>query len=116
MVYLLYHLIGLLFFDVTLWYYIIIILIWDHRWFSSFNLRSLIVLCLSSGGINLSLTICSSFASEWFFGEVFETFVILPAILSPIKSPVTSAVFWNALFEEVLSESVADCLALSRSF
>ena len=52
----------------------------------------------------------SSYASELFFGEVFETLVILSAILFPIKSPVASAVFLIALFEAVSSASVADCL------
>ena len=45
-----------------------------------------------SGGIYLSLSI-SSFVSELFFVEVFETFVFLSAILFPIKSPAASAVF-----------------------
>ena len=36
---------------------------------------------------------------------------MLSAILLPIKSPVVSAVFWTALFEVVLSASVADYLA-----
>ena len=76
----------------------------------------MIILCLSSGGINLSIGISFSFVSELSFGEVFETFVNLSAILLPIKSPVASAVFWIALFEAVLSASVADCLAWSRSF
>ena len=54
----------------------------------------------------------------------FKTFVILPScdlatastILLPIKSPAASAVFWIALFETVLSASVADYLVWSRSF
>ena len=58
--------------------------------------------------------------SEVFWDEVLETFVILLAILLPIKS----AIFWIALFEVVLSASAAtlvahgaaDCLAWSRSF
>ena len=49
--------------------------------------------CLISEGINLPLSISSSFVSELFFGEVFETVVILSAILFRIKSPVASAVF-----------------------
>ena len=69
-----------------------------------------------SEGINIFLSISSSFVSELFLGEVFGTFVILPAILLPVKSLVASAVSWIALFEGGLSASVADCLPLSRSF
>ena len=43
-------------------------------------------------------------------------FVNLLAILLPIKEPVDSAVFWIALFEVVLSASVTDFLAWSKSF
>ena len=46
----------------------------------------------------------------------FEKFVILSAILLPIKLPVASAVFLIALFDAVFGESVADFLALSRVF
>ena len=75
------------------------------------NLGSLIILCLSSEGIYPSLSVSSSFISEFFFGEVVETLVILPAILFLIKSAVSSAVFLIALFEAVRSASVADFLA-----
>ena len=51
-----------------------------------------------------------------FCSEVFEIFVILLAILLPIKSHVASAVFFITLFELVLSASVADYLATSKSF
>ena len=70
-----------------------IILILDHQKFSFFNLRSSIILCLSSGDIYLSLNISSSFVSGLFFGEVYENLLNLLAILFPIKSPNTSAVF-----------------------
>ena len=40
--------------------------------------------------------------SELFCGDSFETFVILLAVLLPIKSPVASAVFLFSLFEVVL--------------
>ena len=44
-----------------------------------------------SSGIYLS---CSSvIVSELFFGELPDNFVIILAILLPIKSPVASAVF-----------------------
>ena len=81
------------------------------------NLRSSINLCLCSGGIYISLSISSSlFVSELSLGEMFETFVTLSAILFPVKSLVDSAVFRIALFEAVLSASVADFFARSRSF
>ena len=77
---------------------------------SSFNHRLSIIFCLNSWDIYFSPSI-SSFVSELLCSEVFEGFAILSAILFPIKSPVGSAVFWMNLFEEVLSASVADCLA-----
>ena len=61
----------------------------------------------------ICLTIFSSFFSELFLGEVSETLVILSAILFPMKLPVVSAVLQ---IEAVLSPSVADCLARSKSF
>ena len=55
------------------------------------------IFCLCSGDIYLSLGISLSFSfvtvSELFSCEVFGTFVILLAILLPIKSRVASAVF-----------------------
>ena len=68
------------------------------------NLRSLIISCLSSGDIYLSLGISLSWSfvtvSELVYCEICETFVILPSYnlattsvnLLPIKSPVASAV------------------------
>ena len=65
--------------------------------FYNFNLSSSIISCISSGDTHLSLGISLSCSfvtvSTIFCCEVFETFVILLAILSPIKSPVVSAVF-----------------------
>ena len=49
--------------------------------------------------------------SRLFCGELLDALVILSAILLPIKSLVTSAVFWIALFEALLSASIADYLA-----
>ena len=84
MVDLLYYLTSLFFFDVTVLYYYI-------------NLRSSITFCLSSGDIYLSFGISLScsfvIVSELFCNERLGTFVILLAILLPIKSPVASAVF-----------------------
>ena len=50
--------------------------------------------------------------SELFCYEFFEIFVILSAVLLPIKPPVASAVFRIALFEAVSNASAAECLAL----
>ena len=54
--------------------------------------------------------------SEIFCGKDFKTFVILSAILLPIKSPVASAVFWIVLSEAVFCVPAADCLTWSISF
>ena len=82
------YLTNLLFFDILLLDYYI-------------NLRS-IVLCLFSEDISLSLGICLSCSivtvSELFLGEILEAFLILLAILLPLKSPVASAVFWISIF------------------
>ena len=79
-----YYLTNLLFSYIPLLYYYI-------------NLRSSIIFCLSSGDIYLSFGISLSrsflIISELFCGKLLETFVILLAILLPIKSPVASAVF-----------------------
>ena len=66
--------------------------------------------------LSLGISLSCSFLTELFCGDVCETFVILSAILLPVKSPVASAVFWIGLFEAVLGASVADCLAWLRSF
>ena len=77
------------------------------------NLNSSIIYCLSCGDVYLFFgAFISSFCNS--LGDFFETFGILSAILLPIKSPVTSAVFLIALFEAVFIESVVDFLALSR--
>ena len=84
MVDLVYYLRNLLFLNIPLLYYYI-------------NLRSSIIFCLSSEDIYLSLDISLScsfvLVSELFCSELLETFVILLAILLPIKSPVASVVF-----------------------
>ena len=56
------------------------------------NLRSSKIFCLSSKDIYLSLS-SSSFVTELFCGEVFETFANLSAILLSIKSTAASAIF-----------------------
>ena len=89
------------------------------------NLNSSIICCLFSGNLyfcfDYSLSNFMFPASllavfELLCGEVFEAFVIPSAILSPIKSPFVSVVFWISLFQVVLSASVVDFLALSKSF
>ena len=85
-----------------------------------FNLKSSVISCLSSGDIYLSWGISLLFSfitvSKLFCCEFCKTFMILLAILFPIKSPVAYAVFSMNLFEEFLGASVADCLAWSISF
>ena len=87
---LLYHLISLLFFDITLFYY--------------YSNLSLLIVCFFfflrymhiSVGISLSSPIFpSSFVtiSELLYSEVFGTFEIISAVLLLIKSPVYSVAF-----------------------
>ena len=100
MVDLVYCLTNLLFFDIPLLYYYT-------------NLNSSIICCLSSGDMYLFLwVVISTSSSVSSFGnfllDFLEALVILSAILLPIKSPVASAVFWIALFEAVISASVAN--------
>ena len=57
---------------------------------------------------NPAFSVSFSTVSELFCGEFLETFVILCALLLPIKLPVTTAVLWIAIFESVLSASVAN--------
>ena len=69
--------------------------------------------------ISLAISIFSnSFiaTSELFCGEFFETFVILSAVLLPIKSSVAYAIFWIAFLRAVLTNSLADCYQWFRSF
>ena len=75
------------------------------------NLESSIIFCLCSGEIYLFLINSSSFVSELFSDEVFQTLLTLSATLFPIKSPVASDVFFFFLFEALLSVSVTDCSA-----
>ena len=100
MVNLVYCLTNSLFFDIPLLYYYV-------------NVRSLGVCYLISWDIHLSLSspiFCFSFITvpELFCGKVFETFMILSAILFLIKSPFISAAFKIALFEAVLNAFAAE--------
>ena len=100
MIDLVYYLITLLFFNIPLLYYYI-------------NLRSSIICYLSSEDICHSLGIYLSclfvIIPELFCRKVFDIFLILSAILLPIKSPVASVVLRITFFEVVLSVSVANC-------
>ena len=87
--------------------------------------RPSIIFFLRGGNyVGISLSFSFLTASWIILLRSFKTFVILPSydlatastILLPIKSPAASAVFWIALFETVLSASVADYLVWSRSF
>ena len=77
---------NLIFFGIPLLYYYI-------------NLNSLIICCLSCGDIYLSFGILllasfdCNFVAGNFSEDFFEEFVILSAILLPIKSPIASDVF-----------------------
>ena len=60
------------------------------------------IFCLLFGDSNLSLGISLSCSSvtvyELFFCQLYKVFGILLVILSPIRSPVFSAVLWINLF------------------
>ena len=81
---LVFYITNLLFFNIPLLYYYI-------------DFRSIIFFCLFSGDIYLSLGIYLSrlfvTLSILLFYKVFETFVVLPAILLPMKPPVVSDMF-----------------------
>ena len=74
------HLSNFLLFGIQLLYYYI-------------NLNSSISCCLSCGDIYLSfgISLLASFRGNSL--DFFDTLLLLSAILSPIKSPVASAVF-----------------------
>ena len=81
MIDLVYYLKNLSFFDIPLLYYYI-------------NLRLSIIFCFCSRDIciylGISLSCSFVIVSELFCGELLQTFVILLAILLPIKSTVAS--------------------------
>ena len=64
------------------------------------NLNSSIICCLSSGDIYLPFGISLLVSFE----STFEDFVILSAILLPIKSSVASAVFFFFFFFDIYSK------------
>ena len=77
-------------------------------------LSSSLICVLFSGNLYLSFGISIYFF--FFLGNSHEYFVSLLEILLPIKSSVTSALFWVTLLEVVLRASVAYFSAWSRSF
>ena len=96
--------------------FLFFILMLDYHYFSVFVLDIYIYIYIYIFVYTcLSLSISFSFVSELLFGEVFETLVILSAILFQIKSLVAS-VFWIVLLEAVLSASLGDCCAWSINF
>ena len=70
--------------------------------------------------LSLGISLLTSFKGNYFecksVEDIFETLVILSAVLLPIKSTVDSAVFLIDLFQAVFIASVADFLALPTSF
>ena len=90
------------------WYYInVLICLFEFCYYIINHLRyqSSIFFCLFSSDIYLSLGISLS----------CSIFSVSVSILFPVKWSVATAAFWVALFEVVLSASLADCLAWSRS-
>ena len=102
MVDLLYYLITLMLFDISLLYY-------------QMNLRSSTIFCHVPGGLYLSTGITLAClvltVPELFYDENLEIFFILLETLLPIKLPVASAILCIIFLEIVLSTCVADCLA-----
>ena len=93
--------------------------------YSTFILISKIIFCLFSEDIylsfGLSLSNCEFFVSlqlslSYFGVNLLRLLLIFLAILLPFKPPIISVVLWISLFEKVLSEFVADCLAWWRGF
>ena len=119
-----YYLTNLLFFHIPLTYYYINLWSSTISCLSSVDIHILHIhtyiysVYLFSGIFQSSPIFHASFVTvfELFYGEGLQTFVILIAILLPVKSPVASAVLWSALSEVVLSASVANCLAWWGSF
>ena len=85
------------------------------------SLNSSIICCLFSGDMYLSFGVSDSsftsiFCDRNFVEEFFETLVILSPILLLIKSPITSAIFWIALFEVVFIACIVDFLQYEGFF
>ena len=78
------------------------------------NLRSSIICCLFSGGMYVSSGFSFGFFSGFSFVLPIE--VILSAILFPIKSHVSSAVFCTTLLQTVFAASILVFVAVSINF
>ena len=89
----------IIFFNFPLWHY-------------CNNFRQWIICYLSFDISMVLFSICKE-GCESFCGEIF---VILLAILLPIKLSVDSAVFWITLVDALYIASAADILVWSRSF
>ena len=104
-----------------------------YKYFFGTNLNSSIISCLSYEDMYLFFGTCFGLALPTSFGlalpvstivlpfynslvDFFQTLHILSGILLQIESPVSSVVFWIALFDAVFISSDVDLLALSRSF
>ena len=90
-----------------------------HYYSITLNVRSLIIFCLCSGDIYLSLGISLSclflIVSEYICGKLYEIFVIS----LPIKSPVVPAAFWYFIiifFYINLSSSIISCHFSEESY
>ena len=73
-----------------------------------------LTVAISTSSSSVSL-IGNSFECNSVVDFLFETLVILAAIVLPIKSLVASAVFLIALFDAAFIVSVVDFSALARS-
>ena len=112
----LYYLVSLLFFDIPLLSYIILIL--DHQInlhlrysiILFFNLRSSIILWLGSGDIYFYLSISFSFVSKLFFWWRIWLLQFYQQFYFQLNHRLL-LLFWIAPFEAVFSASVADHLA-----
>ena len=105
--------------SIIFWYSFIILInqSWLINYLLSFFWRYMSFFRYFSIKFSIFIFICNCFwIILWWILKYSKSFVILLAILLSIKSPVPSAVLWIALFKRVLSLSVADCLAWSRSF
>ena len=108
---LVYCLTSLLFFDIPLLHYCISFRSSIIFYLFSRDIYFSLGISLSSSMFSLSLSTTSDILG-W---SIFKTFLILSAIVLSIKSPIASVYFCIALFEAVISASVTDCLAWSRS-
>ena len=93
-----------------MFWYPIILLVYCHI---NFNWSIICCLFLEMNIFPFGISVSLLSVSEAFCGDFI---VILLEILLPIKSPIVSAVFWIALFVEVLGAYVADGLALIKRF